>query len=163
MPKPDKNILSKRNERVNAMEDEFKGKVVQIEVTTEMPEDLKEIIQSYYWDSDEGLRMVLGAGIGALTSQRVLAGDTEADKILLLTRRLAESEGKLAGVGHALSEANEVIKKWELSNGAFRELTVSLEQTIRQQNEEIDGLRARLQEKETVQPRNRVSWRGGKG
>ncbi len=148
MAKLDKSILSARKKRIDAMDDEFKRKVVQIEVAAETLGDLQGIIRSYYWDSDEGLRMVLGAGIGALLAERVLAGEVEADKIRLLTRRLTESEGKLAGVRHALSEAHEVIKKWELSNGAIRELTLSLEQTIRRQNQEIDELRARLERKE---------------
>ena len=124
---------------------EMEKKVIEIEVTTDMLEDIKGIAKLHLWEPEEGARMVLGAGIGALQAERVSEARTDAEKILLLSRLLAEAEGRLAAARFDLAEANEAVKRWELSSGTIRELAISLEETIRRQNKEIDELKARLQ------------------
>lgn len=122
--------------------------VLEIEVTRETAGELKALVAEHLWEPDEGLHMILGAGVGALTAESVREPRTEQENIIRLSQLLTRAEGRLACVRFDLSEAKEALKRWELSNGAIRELTVSLEQMIRRQNQEIDELKSRLKQRD---------------
>lgn len=115
--------------------------VLEIEVTRETAEEVKALIAERLWEPNEGLRMILGAGISALATEVLRDPKTEQEKIIQLSQLLTRAEGRLAGTRFDLSEARDALKRWELSNGAIRELTVSLEQIIKRQNREIDELK----------------------
>lgn len=119
---------------------------LEIELTKQTVEEIKALMAEYLWEPNEGLRLLLGAGIGALQAERVRTPDiSDHEKVLRLSRLLTEAEGRLAGARYDLSEARQMLKRWELSNGAIRETLVSLEQVIKRQNQELDELKARLQ------------------
>jgi len=122
--------------------------VLEIEVTRETAGELKALVAAFLWEPNEGLRMILGAGIGALITERSKEVQTDSEKIRQISRLLVESEGRLASTRFNLSEAKQALKRWELSNGAIRELIVSIEQVIRRQNQEIDELKSRLKQRD---------------
>jgi hypothetical protein len=122
--------------------------VLEIEVTKQTVQDLKNMISEHLWDFNAGLRLILGAGLGALMAQRVKDAQTDQEKTLKLTRLLTESEGRLVGSRYELSEIKNILKRWELSDGGTRELVVSAQQVIQRQHQELDELKSRLKEKE---------------
>ncbi len=120
--------------------------VLEIAVARETAAELKALVDEHLWQPNEGLRMILAAGLGAMRSQRIGEDGSPQKRLVRLAQQLVRSEGRLAALRFDLSEAHRAIKNWELSSGAIREMCVSIEQVIRRQNEEIDGLRTQLNE-----------------
>ena len=115
--------------------------ILEVEVTQETMQELKALMDEHLWEPDEGLRMILGAGLGALTAERVREAYTDQEKIIQLSQRLARAEGRLVTTRFDLSEVRQDIKRWELSTGAVREMAAGSEKVIRRQNSEIDEMK----------------------
>ena len=123
-------------------------KEVCIEVTDDTLDDLKQIIQTRWWDFNEGLQRILGAGIGALLAEETAESSTAESRIGLLSQRLVRSEGKLAGERFELSGMRQTAKRLELSNNALHEATSMLAATVGRQNEELAKLKTQLMRRE---------------
>jgi len=97
---------------------------LEIEVTAETFHDLGVLIAEEGWEYDEGLRLVLGAGLGTVRAQRgrqSMQGGEDIDTTLdRLMSRLKEVESSLAVTRFRLYEYQQTNQGWELSTGAFR-------------------------------------------
>jgi len=121
------------------------------EVSSETADQMSQLVSEHIWERSEGLRIILGAGIGALITQSVLKERENAeDRIIGLSRELVLSEGRLAATGYKLAEIRELIHQWEISSGALQEMGARLEKVVFRQNEEIKELKTKIkaQEKE---------------
>ncbi|MEX2144459.1 MAG: hypothetical protein WD740_07685 [Anaerolineales bacterium] len=123
-------------------------KEVCIEVTDDTLEELKEIIQLHWWDFNEGIRRILGAGIGTLLAEETAESSSAESRIGLLSQRLVMSEGKLAGERFELSGMRQTARRLELSNNALHEATSMLAATVGRQNEELVKLKTQLKKRE---------------
>lgn len=123
---------------------------LEIVVPSEMAKELRELVNAYLWEPDEGLRTILGAGMAALEAQRLLqedSGSSEEVKLRHLTRQLVRSEGRLAATRYRLFEAEEEIKRVVFSNAGLRELGMGMDKAITRQIAEIEKLKQELKEK----------------
>ena len=126
--------------------------LLEIAVPAEMANELAELASFYVWEKAEGLRIILGAGMGALQAQRQVQEDGDSDpevKLRHLTRQLVRSEGRLAASRYRLFEAEQELRRLELSNAGLRELGIGLERANRRQLDEIEKLRLILKEKQS--------------
>ena len=116
-----------------------------------MAKELRELVNFYIWEPNEGLRMILGAGMAALEAQRLLqedSGSSEEVKLRHLTRKLVRSEGRLSAARYRLFEAEEEIKRLVFSNAGLCELGMGMDKAIARQIEEIEKLKQELKEKQ---------------
>jgi chromosome segregation ATPase len=148
--KLDRKQGSAKVEQVTAFMAELEKVVVTITITKAMENDLRTLIEAHMWSAEEGLRLVLGAGIGALLAEGVRDASTGAEQALALSRLLAEAQGKLAGARYELADAREQLRRWEMSSGAIAKIAQDVETTLRRQNSEIDALRAQLAQQEQL-------------
>ena len=130
------------------------------EVSSETADQLSQLVSEHIWERSEGLRIILGAGIGALITQRVLKERKNVeDRIIGLSHELVLSEGRLAATNYKLAEIRELIHRWEISSGALQEMGARLEKIVFRQNEEIKELKAILivQEEENGRVRAKLA------
>jgi hypothetical protein len=116
--------------------------ILEIEISKETAEQIKEIIENYLWEKDEGLRRILGAGIGFLLAQKInLEKTDEKEKIRTLTRELTLSEGRLAGTRYRMAEMTFTIHRWELASGSLQSLGAATDKIVVRQNNELAEMR----------------------
>jgi hypothetical protein len=133
-------------ERVTTLMADLEKVVLTVEVSKATERDLRALIATHLWSAEDGLRIILGAGIGVLLAEEVR--DAASDSARAFARQLAETEGRLAAVRYELSDAREQLKRWELSSGAIASLAQNLEDTLRRQNGEIEALKELLKERD---------------
>ncbi len=120
-------------------------KTITIQISEETDRDLENLINEIGYEYEEGLRMLLGAGIMAVRHEKE-SPDSEAKN--KSWRRWLEVEKDLAVTRYRLFREMEANRRWELSTGAVKTQNISYEKLIENLNKEIDILRARLKEKE---------------
>jgi hypothetical protein len=134
-------------------------KRIQIDLTADTARDLEIVIAENGWESEEGLRMILGAGMAAVRAARAQQALTEkgeaAEQIHRLRKRLVETESSLAVTRFQLYEALKTIQNWELSSGATTTQNIGFLGVIQRQKEELDSLnkQLRVQQEELVRLR----------
>jgi hypothetical protein len=127
---------------------------LEVEVTAETSHDLDVLIAEEGWERDDGLRIILGAGLGAVRSQRFeqarLSGvgahpgqniDNENRRFQV---RLLKVEQSLAVLRFKLFEAQQANTSWELSTGAIRNENLGLRGTLERQRNELSALNDRV-------------------
>jgi chromosome segregation ATPase len=140
-------------------EQEHELEKLEVWVTREMAEDLRALLQEEGWTQDEGLRLILGAGMGAVRAAQAEA-DLENEALPeandapptfeAMRRRLIHVEASLAVLRFRLFEAQEANRAWNLSTGAIQAENVGLNALVKRQKEDIEALKARLAELEAA-------------
>ncbi len=136
---------------------------LEIEVTSETARDLGMLILEKGWEYEDGLRMILGAGLGCLRMESAIQGkalgQSEDETLKPIRQRLIGTEARLAAIRYQLYVAQQKNEAWELSTGAIekksynveivaqrqRQEIAALKERVRQQQEEIDRLRTQLE------------------
>jgi hypothetical protein len=148
------NLMAKKKgpvKDISTWEMDAREDILQVRVSTEMAKELRELAESYLWEGEEGLRMILGAGKAALEAQRLIQEEEGASndaRLRHLTRQLVRSEGRLAATRYRLFEAEQEINRLVLSNAGLRELGLGMEKALNRQLEEIDVLKRKMSEKQ---------------
>ncbi|MCX8025618.1 MAG: hypothetical protein N3A60_10480 [Thermanaerothrix sp.] len=135
---------------------------LEVWVTHQMAEDLRALLQEEGWTQDEGLRLILGAGMGAVRAAQAEA-DLEDEALPeandapptfeAMRQRLIHVEASLAVLRFRLFETQEANRAWNLSTGAIQAENVGLNALVKRQKEEIEALKACLAELEAALPR----------
>jgi len=111
---------------------------VEVYVTAETATDIDELRHEKGWGVDEGLRILLGMGIGAARGEAARF-DAEAQERMIA--RLAEVEGSLAVLRARMFEMEKANEAWDLSTGAIRQQNLGFQGLINRQKEELDTLK----------------------
>jgi hypothetical protein len=125
--------------------DRMPEKTITIQVSEETSRDLENLTQEMGWEPEDGLRMVLGAGLMAVRHEQESPSSEAKNKSWL---RWLEVEQDLAVTRYRLFREMEANRRWELSTGAVKTQNIAHEKLIENLNKEIDILRVRLKEKE---------------
>jgi len=127
------------------MSEEEKKIKLEIEIAPETATQLNRLFSEHFWERADGLRTILGVGIGTLIAQQIEKKNEDSQtKIISLTRELVQSEGRLSGVQFELAEIKELNRRWELSTGSIHAMNATLEKVILQQNNEISEIKTQL-------------------
>ncbi|MCL4561176.1 MAG: hypothetical protein M1281_11235 [Chloroflexi bacterium] len=134
---------------------------LEVHVTEDVANDLYQFISRQGWEYEEGLRLLLGAGMGYLRSSKILSEtdpESKEKEIHQLIARLVETESRLAATRFRMSELQQANESWELSTGAVNTERVGLSNVVKRQREEIDQLHAEVDrlKQENAQLMNRV-------
>ena len=123
---------------------------LEIYVTPEMASELEELISEHLWEQADGLRILLGAGMGAVKAQSIAKSDgqTESETITRLSQQLIRTESRLASTRFQLAEVKELNQRWELSAGSVYSSGATFEKIVLDQRTEIGELKARLAEQQ---------------
>ncbi|GBD10160.1 hypothetical protein HRbin22_02425 [Candidatus Thermoflexus japonica] len=96
----------------------------------------------------EGLLYFLGLGAAYAEGQAVLsgvaAGTHSAEEVERLIRRLVEMEGRYAVMKFRLFQAEQALRRWELSHGAIETMSAGLQEVVRRLQQENARLREAL-------------------
>ena len=111
-------------------------------VAEETAQAIDALIAELGYEREEGLRMILGAGLMALRNAN-LEPETEVPK--RGRARWMEVERDLAVTHFRLYKAMESNRNWELSTGAVLTRNKGLEQLVDRLNKEVDDLKRELQ------------------
>ena len=112
---------------------------LEITVTPETARDIDKLLSEQGWDSTEGLRILLGMGLGAVRGEQARSKDESAKKRMVA--RLMEVEGSLAVLRSRMFEMEKANQSWELSTGAIRTQNIGFQGLINRQKEEIAELK----------------------
>ncbi|WP_376789796.1 hypothetical protein [Thermoflexus sp.] len=106
-----------------------------------------------FWESRrlseaEGLLYFLGLGAAYAEGQAILsgvaAGTHSAEEVERLIRRLVELEGRYAVMKFRLFQAEQALRRWELSHGAIEAMSTGLQEVVRRLQQENARLREML-------------------
>jgi len=122
-------------------------KTLEIQVTIETDKDIKTFIEEQGWDEPEGLRIILGAGLGYLRGKPFLGyveetGLFQDPKQLVIL--LAKAEASLASMRFRMFELQQMNNHWELSNGAVFQENIGLKNLTNRHIEEINNLHSKV-------------------
>jgi hypothetical protein len=117
---------------------------LEIEITADQAREIEALIETLEatrgCTRDEGLRMLLGAGLAALRSH-LFESQMPEDELARLRKRLLEVEQSLAVTRFRLFEAQEANRSWALSTGAIRNENQALKGLVDRLRGEIAELR----------------------
>lgn len=126
----------------------LKEKII-FDVSQETFEAVQEYINSMGYESQEGYRIIMGAGLGFLRAQSYSGPSkntrAESEKNDSLTARLTSAEAKLAAMHYRLFELNESNQNWDLSTGAIMNENKGLKALAERHRREIDQLHDEVQ------------------
>src|SRR3972149_9661782 len=97
---------------------------LEIFVTPETAGDIESLITEKQWEKQEGLRILLGAGLAAIRTRLFDQDEIEDGFDSKLKSRLMEVEQSLAVLRFQLFEALERNRSWELSSGAIQKAKI---------------------------------------
>jgi len=125
---------------------------LQVHVTAETARDLQRLIAEKGWELEEGLRIILGTGMGYLRGERVLQavaiGDKTEEEMRQLMTRLIGTESRLASALFRMQDLEQSNQNWDLSSGAIQTENVALKGVVDRQKKEIRELTAKIEELE---------------
>lgn len=133
----------------------------EITVEAETAREIERVIAENGWEQAEGLRLILGSGLGYITGEKTLqavaAGTMTAQDLETIVSRMIETESRLAVLRFRAFELERDNQAWELSTGAIqndrvglRELAWRLREEIAALKMENERLRAQLPAQETT-------------
>ena len=114
---------------------------LEIFVTPETAGDIESLITEKQWEKQEGLRILLGAGLAAIRTRLFDQDEIEDGFDSKLKSRLMEVEQSLAVLRFQLFEALERNRSWELSSGAIQKAKIGYESIMKSQRQVIEDLR----------------------
>lgn len=112
---------------------------LKVAVTPETAEDIEKLLREQRWDPAEGLRILIGMGLGAVRGERARM---DADAQARMVARLMEVEGSLAVLRSRMFETQKADKSWELSIGAIHNQNLGYQGIIDRLREELEILRS---------------------
>jgi hypothetical protein len=121
---------------------------LEVEVAPETAAEIRKLIAARGWDFTEGLRILFGAGIGALKASALKDQDlheSESDRML---RHAAENEQAVALLRYRLYETQKANEAWDLSTGAIHNQNAGFRAIIDRQIGELTGLKRQLYDSE---------------
>ena len=124
------------------------SQTLEITLTAEAKQELEHFITEKGWETAEGYRILLGAGLGYLRSQpyQEAESDSEAEREKKqLMARLIQDESTLASMRFRMFELQQTNTNWELSTGAVFNENTALKKLVKRQAREIQSLKARLE------------------
>ncbi|NPV87090.1 MAG: hypothetical protein HPY45_13910 [Anaerolineae bacterium] len=115
-----------------------------LRVTPQTYDDLAELIGARGWQWEDGLRIILAAGLGYLRSNRLPEEPPNAmpQDAAALTTRLVHAESQLAAMRYRLFEIQQANADWETSSGAVYRENIGLKNLAQRHKEEIRHLQA---------------------
>jgi hypothetical protein len=113
-------------------------------VAEETSKSIDALIAELGYEREEGLRMILGAGLMALRNANL---EPDPDVPKRGRARWLEVERDLAVTHFRLYKALEANRNWELSTGAVLTSNEGLETLVDSLNKEVDDLKKKLWDK----------------
>ncbi|MCS6962672.1 hypothetical protein [Thermoflexus sp.] len=130
-----------------------------IEVDEETAQRWRAFWESHELGELEGLLYFLSLGAayaeGQATLAGVAAGTHPAEEVERLIRRLVEIEGRYAVMKFRLFQAEQALRRWELSHGAIETMNAGLQEVVRRLQEENARLREALRHLQQNTPASR--------
>jgi hypothetical protein len=112
---------------------------INIQISSDTIQRIKSVIQQKDWEFDQGVRRILGAGLGYLEMETHLQNDSEPEKDSLI-RRIIEAESLIASLQFKLFETESANQNWNLSSGAILGENIGLKNVAMKQLKRIDRL-----------------------
>ena len=119
---------------------------LEVEVAPETADDIRKLLAERGWDSAEGLRILFGAGIGALKALALEDGYSDESESERMLRHAAENEQALALLRFRLYETQKANEAWDLSTGAIHNQNAGYKAIIDRQIGELAELKRQLGE-----------------
>lgn len=138
---------------------------VEIKITQETFDHLTAYIQHKGYEIDEGLRIILGAGLGYLLAHSLDEGNetnsSEDNNKERLIQRLIRTEARLASIRYKMFELQQANQNWTLSSGAIYTENAGLRALAKRRTQEVTDLQQKTKEKdiliEQLQGRSEIS------
>lgn len=125
--------------------------LLNIKVTKETATNIHDLIKQEEWEQEEGYRIILGAGLGWLRSEKYLLdseiGD-DSDARKRLVKRLMECESNLAAIRFRMFELQTANRNWELSTGSVYTENKGHRNIIDEQRGELEKLHRKIREQQ---------------
>ncbi len=133
----------------------------EITVESETAREIERVIAENGWERAEGLRLLLGSGLGYVRGEKILqaveSGAMTAQDLQTVVSRMMETESRLAVLRFRAFELEQANQNWELSTGAIQNERIGLRGVVKRLREEIaalkmenEQLRAQLPAQETT-------------
>lgn len=113
---------------------------VQLQITQDTIQRIQSINQQNNWEFEQGIRRILGAGLGYLEMHSFIEEDPSPDEKAALIRRVIEGESIIASLQYKLFEIESVNKNWKLSSGAIQTENIGLRKAAFNHLKNIDSL-----------------------
>jgi len=128
------------------MEDQSEPVTLEITVASATAHEIERVIAENSWERDEGLRLILGSGLGYVKGEKTLkaveAGTMTAQDLHKLVSRMMETESRMAVLRFRAFELERANQNWELSTGAIQNERMGLHGVVHRLREEIAALKA---------------------
>ncbi len=120
---------------------------IRLNITDETYEELLALIRSRGWEEEDGLRILLGAGLGALRAAEFEAEEENGlpKNMAELAARLSRTESQLAYLRFRVMELEEDNRNWQLASGPIAQENEGLKAVARLRLEEIDRLKQEIE------------------
>lgn len=116
------------------------SEIVQIQITQDTTQRIQFINQQNKWDFEQGVRRILGAGLGFLEMESFDKSEPPTDEKAALIRRVIEGESIIASLQYKLFEEETANKNWKLSSGAIEVENNGLRQAAFRHLQRVDEL-----------------------
>jgi len=118
----------------------------EITVASETAREIERVIAENGWEHSEGLRLLLGSGLGYVKGEKILhaveSGAMTAQDLQTVVSRMMETESRLAVLRFRAFELERANRDWELSTGAVQNERMGLRGVVQRLREEIAALKA---------------------
>ena len=119
-----------------------------VQVDAETRQKIEDLCQKKEWELEEGLRLLLGTGLGFYLHQLALDGlaTSDVENYNDLMRMFIKNEASLASTRYKLFEMMQSNQNWQLTMGAIENESKALKGTVQRLREENEALKLQLQE-----------------
>ena len=128
------------------MEEQYELVTLEITVASATAREIERVMVENGWERAEGLRLILGSGLGYLQGEKTLkaieAGAMTAQDLHKLVSRMMDTESRLAVLRFRAFELQRANQNWELSTGAIQNERMGLRGVVHRLREEIAALKA---------------------
>jgi len=128
------------------MEEQSEPVTFEITVASATAREIERVIAENGWERAEGLRLLLGSGLGYVKGEKILqaveSGTMTAQDLQTVVSRMMETESRLAVLRFRAFEMEKANQAWELSTGAIQNDRVGLRELAWHLRDEIAALKA---------------------
>ncbi|NMB58543.1 MAG: hypothetical protein GYA12_05190 [Chloroflexi bacterium] len=107
---------------------------IEINISDDTREKIVLLMNERGWDWEEGLRLILGAGLGFYLAQNPINGEGENSHTKLI-RQYMSAESELASLRFKVYELSESNRNWNLTQGAIEKENIALKNLVEQLRE----------------------------
>ncbi|BCY17254.1 hypothetical protein hrd7_11030 [Leptolinea sp. HRD-7] len=107
---------------------------IEINISDDTREKIVLLMNERGWDWEEGLRLILGAGLGFYLAQNPINGEGENSHTNLI-RQYMSAESELASLRFKVYELSESNRNWNLTQGAIEKENIALKNLVEQLRE----------------------------